>query len=364
MLLLQAGTCWAQTNWKTADTTLFNANDTAKIWRRGAVAISQQHDSPNRNMLLVTARYDTLLTRGAYIAINEPRFDLEDPDSTTVGLAATPTANYQGLIVNNFANYQAGMTFPDVHTSASEFNYLRGYPDTLGFRDGGRLAKAATLKLSASFGNNGRTHTTDTFDLINLRLFTSSTANNPAEITNFYGLHLEPFRGVNAAIIKNGWGIYIAPSELKNYFSGQVGIGTTVIAHALTVSAPHDPIQVSGIQYAAAHDDALLTIDPDGVIHKREMATVQRRFATTFGDTALSDSVDLYIHKGGDAYFELPHAAERAGRSWKIINIGSGVITLSESFCVGYESRRHILNDPQQYAHELFSDGTTYVSIK
>ena len=354
----------AQSNWKKAvDSTQYNLNDTAKIVRSGAVAISQQHRHPLKNMLLVSARYDSLLSRGLFVGINEPRYDLDAPDSTTVGLIVRPQDSAQGLIVNNYANFKTGVTFPDVHTSVGEFNMFRGFPDTLGYRDGGHVAKLAALKVSGTFGHNARPYQTDDFDLINLRLFTSNDAGNPAKIENFYGLRLEGFRGVNPGIIQNGWGIYIAPAQLKNYFSGSVGIGTTVIAHALTVSSPTDPIQVTGLQYGA--DDAdVLTVDAQGVLHKKSQPAAQREFVTTTGDTVLSSEVGLYIHKGGDACFTLPPPYQCRGKGWRIINLGSGTITLSEPFCVGSETRQQILNTQDQYSYELFSDGETYLSIR
>lgn len=354
---------WAQSNWKKAvDSTQFNLNDTAKIARSGAVAISQQHSSPLKNMLLLSTRYDSLLSRGLYIGVNEPRYDLETSDSTTVGLMARPQDSAQGLIVNTYANFKTGMTFPDVHTSAGEFNLFRGFPDSLGYRDGGQVAKLATVKVSGTLGNNARPYQTTDFDLINLRLFTSNQPGNTAKIANFYGLRLEGFRGVNPGIIQNGWGIYIAPAQLKNYFSGSVGIGTTVIAHALTVASPADPIQVTGLQYGT--DDAdVLTVDAEGVIHKKSLPTARRDFVTTTGDTVLSPDIAMYLHRGGDAYFTLPPAAHRKGQSWRIVNVGSGTITLSEPFCVGNESRYLIGNTPGQYAYELFSDGEMYVCL-
>ncbi len=355
---------WAQSNWKKAvDSTQFNLNDTAKIARTGAVAISQQHSSPLKNMLLISTRYDSLLSRGLYVGVNEPRYDLETPDSTTVGLMTRPQDSAQGLIVNTYTNFKTGMTFPDVHTSAGEFNLFRGFPDSLGYRDGGQVAKLATVKVSGTLGNNARPYQTTDFDLINLRLFTSNQPGNAATIQNFYGLRLEGFRGVNEGIIQNGWGIYIAPAQLKNYFSGSVGIGTTVIAHALTVASPADPIQVTGLQYGA--DDAdLLTVDAAGVLHKKIQSVPQHNFLTTTGDTVLSSEVALYIHKGGDAHFSLPPASQRRGKSWRISNLGSGTITLSEPFCVGNETRQHILNLPDQYSYELFSDGEIYLAIR
>ena len=314
-------------------------------------------------MLLISTRYDSLLSRGVYIGVNEPLYELETPDSTTVGLIDRPQDSAQGLIVNTYANFKTGMTFPDVHTSAGEFNVFRGFPDSLGYRDGGQVEKLAAMKVSGTLGNNARSYRTTDFDLINLRLFTSNQPNNTAKITNFYGLRLEGFRGTNPGIIQNGWGIYIAPSQLKNYFSGPVGIGTTVIAHALTVASPTDPIQVTGLQYGA--DDAdLLTVDATGVLHKKSQSATPQNFLTTTGDTVLSGEIGLYIHKGGDARFRLPPASHRRGQRWRIVNLGSGIITLSEPFCVGNETHQQILNTPEHYSYELFSDGETYLSIR
>lgn len=353
----------AQSNWKIADSSSFSYADTNNIWRSGNVAISHAFRSPFIYKLLVTNKYDSLKAATAYFSLNEPRYDLQNPDSTTVGLATNPNANYQGVVINNYANFKENTYFTDAHNSALEVNYNRGFSDILGFRDAGRLAKAASMKLAGSFGNNGRAYKNDSFDLLNLRFFTGNSANNLAEISNFYAIRLEDFRGVNPSIIKNGWGIYIAPTTIKNYFGGYLGIGTNNVSHALTVSANSDPVKITGLQ-DASNDTQILSIDNDGVLHKKAINSVQKRFLITMNDAMLDDLTDIYIHKGGNAIYTLPAASARTGKSWKIVNIGTGTLTLSVPFYEGNQSRNSILNVPNAYSYELFSDGSVYISIR
>jgi hypothetical protein len=62
-------------------------------------------------------------------------------------------------------------------------------------------------------------------------------AGSMATITNMYGLRLNPpFGGTTTGLtITNNWGIYSGWSSAKNYFAGNVGIGTTTINNALDV---------------------------------------------------------------------------------------------------------------------------------
>jgi hypothetical protein len=50
-------------------------------------------------------------------------------------------------------------------------------------------------------------------------------------ITNYYGLYLQAAQnfGAVAVSITNNWGVYQADTTAKNYFAGQVGIGTTLV---------------------------------------------------------------------------------------------------------------------------------------
>lgn len=355
---LSTVSCAQTSNWRVADTTLYNFNDTAKVWRTGGVAISPWLRNPFGSKLLVTNAYVNKGSRAAYFAINEPNWF--DKDSTKVGLANDSLSSYSGLVANHFANFKQGVFFKDVHHSAFETNFFRGIADTLGFRDGGRLRNAYTARLGATFANNGRPHKTDEFDILNLRLFTGNSAGNLAEITHFYGIRLDYIRGVNLDIIKNGWGVYIVPTTLKNYFAGHVGIGTNTVTNALTVQATADPVKLMGIQEATDHQ--LLTIDASGVLHKRTADS--QTFLVTHGSVSLSDEYQLYIHKGGNATYTLPAAAARAGRSWKIVNIGTGMLTLSQPYYEGNALRTDILNVAGGYTREIFSDGAVYVAIK
>ena len=63
-------------------------------------------------------------------------------------------------------------------------------------------------------------------------------AGSMATITNMYGLRLNPPSGgtTTGLTITNNWGVYQEWGLSKNYFAGNVGIGTTSISNALDVS--------------------------------------------------------------------------------------------------------------------------------
>ena len=345
-------------NWKVADTTLFNSNDTAKVWRSGSVAISSFIRNPFQNMFLVTKPYQNRNSRTGYFGMNEP--DWENQDTTKIGLATHPLSNYQGVIMNHYANFTSGVTFTDPHISTLECNFNRGTADSLGFKDGGQLTNAYTARFSGGFSNNNRAYKTENFDILNLRLFTGSDINSLAEITNFYGIRLDYLRGVNPQIIKNGWGIYISPNILKNYFAGYVGIGTTSVTNALTVSATSNPLKINGLQNAS--DNKTLTIDDTGVVHTQSVGT--KSFEITYSNTTVSQAVQVYVHKGGNAAFTLPSPSSCAGQVWTIINVGTGKITLSQPYYEATSLRNDIMNVAGAYSREIMSDGTAFIALK
>ena len=362
--VLLSGTLSAQNNWFLHNTTSNNTTKTDSVYRPGAVAISHAFKSPFNSRLMVTGLYGTENSRGQYISLNEPRFDIGafPLADSTVGLATSAEANFQGLTINNYANFKSGVTFTDVHNSSIEVNYQRGFADSLGFRDGGHLQRAATARFSGSFSNNNRAYQTDDFDLINLRLFTDSDPENNATIGNFYALRMENIRGVNADIITNGWGIYIQPEILKNHFGGFVGIGTTNVTNALTVSAVNDPLRLTGLQ-AGTTPNKILTTDDEGVIKQNAFHELTQTFLTTTSNVTLSDEFGIYIHNGGNAVYTLPPPSTRTGKLWKIVNTGTGEITTSLPFYEGNETRNSIINKPGAYSYMLFSDGTRYIAL-
>lgn len=339
-------------------TTTLSSLPSDTVYRTGSVAISHAFQSPFQNKLMVTSIYDSTNSRGAYFSLNEPY----DSDSASVGLATKSLQSHNTLVANNYANFKDGMTFTDVHNSTVEFNYFRGISDAVGFRDGGDLAKAAVAKLAGNFNNNGRDYKTTDFDILNMRFFTGTDPNNTAEITNFYALRFEDFRGVNTDMITNAWGVFIKPTILNNYFGGKVGIGSTDVSHPLTVNASTDPVKIVGLQSDAQH--SLVSINADGVLKKQTMQDAHSSFLKTSLSTTLSDDYYLYIHEGGDVTYTLPLAGSRTGKTWKIVNIGTGSITLTQPFMEGDQARNTISNKAGAYSYELFSDGTQYIAIK
>lgn len=328
------------------------------VYRTGNVALSDVLTAPDNNRLAITSKYYSTNNKAAYFALNQflPGFD-----STKLGLASTSEANFSVLVANHYANFKSGITFSDKHSSAGEFNFNRGGPEAYGFRDGGTLSKAAAVRVTGGFGNNGRPYTTTDFDLVNLRLQTSTVSENAASITNFYAIRMENIQGVNSGIVQNGWGVFMQPSQLKNYFAGKTGIGTTAVTHALTVHASEDPVKFSGIQKAV--DKELLGIDTEGVLHKQSFQDSHHQFFVTSSNQTLTDDYYLYIHKDGNAVFTLPDPSTRTGKTWKIVNIGTGVITLSQAFWEGDQERVTISSKSGADAYTIFSDGSTYIAI-
>lgn len=354
-------------NWNKVDTTEVNNNVTDTVWRSGPVLISDYYKNPQNNKFGVVARYDSTNNRGAFISLNEPDdYFNTDGDSTRVGLVLNAGEHHAALVANNYANFHESFSNTDVHNSTSEFNYFRGFPDYYGYRDGGAMTRAATLRLSGSFGNNGRAYSNNQYDLLNLRFFTSNTPGNLATITNFYAVRMEDFRGVNVDLIENGWGVYMKPNVLDNYFGGKVGIGVDSPTAALSiVSDTLNPLSLSGLKTDTAGTDlALMSVDAAGVVHSKSLQSLNENFMEVLAAITLDDDTFLYVHKGGDVVYTLPAANTRIGKTWKIVNIGTGSITFSESYYEGNELRDTLTNKAGAYSIELFSDGTNYIAIK
>ena len=354
-------------NWNKVNTTLVNDNVTDSVWRSGSVLISEYYRNSFNNKFGIVTKYDSTNNRAAFFSINEPDdYFNQDGDSTRVGLALNPTENHTALVANNYANFHGSVVNTDVHNSTAEFNYFRGFPEALGYRDGGSMTRAATLRLSASFKNNGRMYSNNQFDLLNLRFFTGNSAGNLAKIENFYGVRLEDFRGLNLGLIENGWGIYMQPNILSNYFGGKVGIGVEKPTAALEIASDSlNPLSLSGLRVDMPGTDLnMLSIDAAGVVHSKSLQSLNENFMNVTADITLDDATYLYIHKGSAANYTLPPANTRLGKTWKIVNIGTGIITFSEAFSEGDSLRNTLLNKAGAYSLELFSDGTKYIAIK
>ncbi|WP_341228479.1 hypothetical protein [uncultured Arcticibacterium sp.] len=366
LVLLISVACQAQ-NWNKVDSVTPNSNVTDTVWRSGPVLISDYLTNPSNNKFGVVAKYDSTNNRGIFISLNEPDdYTNEDGDSTRVGLVLDAGESHAALVANNYANFHESVANTDVHNSTSEFNYFRGFYEGYGFRDGGAMERAATLRLSGAFGNNGRAYSNNQYDLLNLRFFTSSTPDNLATITNFYAVRMEDFRGVNVDMIENGWGIYMKPNVLDNFFGGKVGIGVDSPTAALSiVSDTLNPLSLSGLKVDTAGTDlSLMSVDAAGVVHSKSLQSLNENFMEVLAAITLDNDTFLYVHKGGDVIYTLPAANTRTGKTWKIVNIGSGSITFSESYYEGNETRDTLTNKAGAYSIELFSDGTNYIAIK
>ncbi|MFC3810788.1 hypothetical protein [Lacihabitans lacunae] len=357
-----------QSAWKIENTSTYSITDSSNIYRYGNVAISDVFTTPDVNKFMVNERYKGMSNKAMYVSLNEPRFDLGFPpspavDSSLVSMARSPSESHLTLGVNHYANFKEGVYFSDVHTSTSEINFFRGTDTLFGFYDGGHLAKASALKVTGAFAKNGLPYRNTEFDLLNLRFFTGSAPGNTAQIDNFYGIRLEDLRGDNFQIIKNGWGVYIKPTMLKNYFGGSVGVGTTNVTHKLTINAESNPLKIGGLANQSS-PNKVLTVNADGEVFKSSLSDRQHTFIVTTASHTLQDDVEIYIHKGGDVLYTLPLPNLRTGKIWRISNVGTGSIVLNLPFYEGDALRNTIPNKAGANSFQIFSDGENYIAIK
>jgi hypothetical protein len=357
-LILNSNISFSQSNWKKDTSHVYSFDDSSNVWRKGNVAVSHFFKNSGNYKFAITDKYKTINNSGLYVSLNEPI-----GDTINVSLAQNVNEAHNAFVASHHLNFKTGMYFPDVHTSTAEINLIRGAKDGNGFRDGGHLGKSSTLKVSGTFSKNNRNYRNTEFDLINLRFFTDPEAGNPAQIDNFYALRLEDFRGVNPGIIQNGWGIFIKPSILNNYFAGKLGIGTTNVTHKLTIDAVSNPLKIGGLE-TQTEPEEVLTVNVTGEVKKTKLADFRHTFLVTNNSTILSDLYEVYIHKGGDVTYTLPLASTRTGKVWKISNIGTGSITISPGFYDGNELRTTIVNKSGASSFQIISDGTDYISIK
>ncbi len=355
-----------QSNWKLDTLQEFSNTTNTNIWRSGSVAISHYFKKAGNSKLLVTDGYSSKSNKAMYVSLNEPPKVFNPLDTTSVSLESDTSASHAVFAANHYANFKQGLVFNDVHTSTAEFNFFRGTRDGAGFKDGGELGKSSVLKLGIRQSYNGRAYRTREMDIINMRLFTSDTL-NPAIIDNFYALRMEDFRGINPQIIKKGWGIYMKPAVLNNFFGGKVGIGTENVTHKLTIEATSKPLKVTGL---AADSTALdvLTINSSGEVSKKTLRSLSENqtFFVTNSSTPtvyLSSDYNIYIHKGGNVNYVLPKPNLRTGKSWRIVNVGSGVITLNCYFLQGNDQRTTIIPNMGAHTYLLFSDGVDYIAL-
>lgn len=356
----------AQSSWNVDSTQTPNVGVINNIWRKGNVAISDRFISPYNSKLMVINSYDTKYNKAGYFSLNEP-YKIPNTLSPLMPLANDSLDSHTGLVVNHFNNYKTGTYFKDVHNSTAEFGFFRGVRDSLGFQDGGRLFKSAVIKAAANFGFNNRNYVTEEMDIINMRLFTSEIANNPARIENFYALRMEDFRGINSNMITNGWGVFIKPTVLNNFFGGKVGIGTQNVTHKLTIEATENPLKITGLADDAIADK-VLTINNQGAVSVKsinKLNNIQSFFTSRNEDTLyVSEQYQIYIHKGGNIRYMLPKPSLITGKSWRIVNTGYGTITLNCFFLQGSDTRTTIIPNMGAHSYLLFSDGVDYISLE
>ena len=355
-----------QSNWKLDTLEEYSNTTNTSMWRSGSVAVSHYFKTSLNNKLLVTDGYTSRANKAMYVSLNEPPKVFNLQDTTSVSLETDTLASHAVIAANHYANFKQGLIFNDVHTSTAEFNFFRGTRDGAGFKDGGELGKSAVLKLGIRQSYNGRAYRTREMDIINMRLFTSDTL-NPAIIDNFYALRFEDFRGINPQIIKKGWGIYMKPVVLNNFFGGSVGIGTENVTHKLTIEASSKPLKVTGLAVDTTAT-SVLTINNAGEVSKLNLKTLSnnKTFKITTGSgTTINVNADyeIYIHKGGNVNYVLPAPQTSVGKSWRIVNVGTGVIQLNCHFLQGGDQRTTIIPNLGAHTYLLFSDGTDYIAI-
>jgi hypothetical protein len=197
--------------------------------------------------------------------------------STATNLA---TSTLSGITIdgNHKANTVLGSFF-GINSSAMNgstgiINTATGISGSAGNNSTGTITNA--IGVNASFTNAAAGGI-----MTNGYALKASTTNTGGTITNGYGLHIGTIVGVN------NWGVYQQDATNKNYFAGNTGIGITVPAYKLDVSATTDPMRIQGLA-AGANTDDVITLDAGGVLRKMTGNNLVQSYAWTLDGNTVS----------------------------------------------------------------------------
>lgn len=109
-------------------------------------------------------------------------------------------------------------------------NYMRAFNGSLALQAPGTTTEATFFRAALT------TASTPTATTLTAFLQEPTTISTAATIATAYGLRLGAYTLSGGAIITNRWGISQEDTLAKNYFAGNVGIGTTSPASLLTVN--------------------------------------------------------------------------------------------------------------------------------
>ncbi len=116
--------------------------------------------------------------------------------------------------------------------------------------------------------------------------------NTNGNITNRYGLYL----GFNSTNVTNAWGVYQASSSVKNYYAGNVGIGTTTPSSILDINGAQTVREIASASAPTpAAGKAFLYADDTSHTLKLSLN------GAAYGDLATTSGVSTnYVAKAGD----------------------------------------------------------------
>jgi hypothetical protein len=115
--------------------------------------------------------------------------------------------------------------------------------------------------------------------------------NNKLVVTDMMGFYVSPLKSSYTGIT-NAWGVYQEGLTDKNFFGGNVGIGTTATTSALHVSASTNPVRIQGLT-ATTTDTNALTVDSNGVLHTIAFSAISPTLSFTNGLTRTGNEVVL-----------------------------------------------------------------------
>jgi hypothetical protein len=195
---------------------------------------------------------------GAY-----PAFEIAGAAATTflTGVAAFPVRSFAADVTStaSLTGVLGGCTIQSTAGCTNTVN-ASAFIAQLNLSKAGNTT-AAAHHLDATLGNVG---TVSTMTSVRLRPITGA-----GTIGTFYGMRIE---ATTAQTITNRWGISQEDALAKNYFAGDVGIGT---------AAPSGPLSVTPLQYSTGTaSQALLVVTGVGTTFTAAMVGSQLVFAS------------------------------------------------------------------------------------